>query len=298
MTHLLLASIWDPRTLNLWDAWLGWGTWGILWALTVALLLELCHHLQFGAAVDLSRRGAGNFSWPLLGETSHHSGPETRQGQGWRVETRCRRSGEQGSDFFDTVELDDDHLAFYLGEASGQGSETALYRASCQALLRFVNFTPGRPALALQEVNSVLCQRRPDGRFATLLYGVLRLSTGELSLVSAGQVDPVLQRADHVRRVLLPLQLPLGMVSSPNYQALTVQLSPGDRLLLVSDGVVRARDRNREPFSYQRLWAVSHTHRERDLAGWADSVMTAVDGYSATCAADRSVLALAYTGLA
>lgn len=295
MTNFDFAS----RTLLNWQP--TWGFLGLILALLGAVLVEIRHRMKRRGQVDLRRRGAGYFGWQRSSRLHNPSScreADSRQGDGWRAEGRSRRCVNQGgSDFFDTVELDDDHVAFYLGEASGQDNGKEIYLASCQALLRYASFTPGEPDRALQEVNSVLCQREPDGRFATLLYGVLRLSTGELSLVSAGQVDTILQRSGGaVRRLALPLNLPLGMVRQPNYKALTVKLTPGDRLLVVSDGITRARDRSREPFSHERLWTVSHTHRDQSLGQWADAVVGAVERYNPLCLDDGSVLAVAFDG--
>ncbi len=287
-----------------WELWPTYGTVGVLLAALAAGLVELRSYVLGGPDVDLRRRSAGAFGWASAsdGATSMkilELAPEedSRQGEGWAVEMRGRRRPGQNGDFFDTVRLDQDHLAFFLGDVSGSGVASSLYQASCKALLRFATFTPGKAAAALEEVNSVLCQREPDGRFASMVYGVLQLSTGEVELVSAGHTDPVLQRVDgSTRRLVMPLRLPLGMTQRPEYKAIRISLSAGDRLMLVSDGLTHARDRAREPFSHERVRVASHKGRDQDLAGWVEAVLGAVDRYSPRCTDDRTAVALTWSG--
>lgn len=294
------ANILASHPLLRWDLWSSYGVLGVVLAGLAGLAVEFRH--GFRDRVDLKRRGSAAFAWTSISTTEGSPGlvpaSESRVSEAWRVEIRSRSRAAQNNDFFDTVELDDDHLAFYLGEVSGEGVAASLYQASCKALLRFASFTPGHTAAILEEVNSVLCQREPDGRFATLIYGVLKLSTGEVDLVSAGQIDPILQRADGTtQRLVMPLRLPLSMSEQPEYKAIHLTLAPGDRLLLASDGVTLARDRGREPFSHERMRVVSHKNRQAGLGEWAEAIMRAVDSYSYRCVDDRTLLALSYEGL-
>lgn len=292
------ANALASHSLLRWDMWPSYGMLGVVLAGLVGLGIEL----RLGARdrIDQRLRGSAAFAWPARSAADPELAleSESRAADAWRVEIRSRRCSAQNSDFFDTVEIDDDHLAFYLGEVSGHGVAAALYQASCKALLRFANFPPGRAADVLEEVNSVLCQREPDGRFATLTYGVLKLSTGEVDLVSAGQTDPILQRADgSTRRLVMPLRLPLSMAAHPEYKVVRLELEPGDRLLLATDGVTHARDRGREPFSHERMRVVSHKHRQAELGKWTEAVMAAVDSYNFRCVDDRTLLAISYDGL-
>ena len=300
MTNMIgFANALASHPLLRWDLWPSYGIVGVLLAGLAGLFIELRHSGR--ARMDLRRRGSAAFAWPPAPPEDLFTGQapesESRTADGWQMELRSRRCAAQSSDFFDTVELDEDHLAFYLGEVSGHGLPAALYQASCKALLRYANFTPGQTAAVLEEVNSVLCQREPDGRFATVTYGVIKLSTGEVDLVSAGQTDPILQRVDgSTRRLVMPLRLPLSMTERPKYKAVHLSLKPGDRLLLATDGITHARDRGREPFSHERMRTVTHKHRGAALGDWADSLMQAVDGYNFRCVDDRTVLALSYQG--
>ena len=297
----LFPALFSQSANLIWHPWQGGIVAGCFMTAIAGVAIELRERLfRTTARIDLSRRGVGAFGWQNnVGPTDLQPTPEaeTRLGRGWSLEARSRQRPAQNSDFFDTVELDSDHVAFYLGEVSGGGVPAALCQATCKALLRYAAFTPGRIEQVVEEVNSVLCQRDPDGRFTTLLYGVLQISSGELTMVSAGQTDPILQRADGTsQRMLMPLRLPLGMTERPEYEAVRFRLKAGDRLLLVSDGVIQARDRSRQPLSHDRLQVVSHKHRDTTLGEWSDSILETVNRYDSRVNDDRTVLALGYLG--
>lgn len=298
----ILTNLFAQSANLIWHPWQGSVVAGCFLTALAGVSIELKDRLFRDRRIDLSHRNRGALAWQQGNAAENFEATpesESRQGRGWLLEARSRQRPSQNSDFFDTVELDSDHLAFYLGEVSGGGVAAALYQASCKALLRYAAFTPDRAASAVEEVNSVLCQREPDGRFVTLLYGVLQLSTGEVSMVSAGQIDPILQRVDGTsRRMIMPLRLPLGMTDKPDYEAVSFRLNPGDRLLLVSDGITQARDRSREPLSHERLRVVSHKYRSHTMDRWADAVLETVNRYDDRCADDRTVVALGYLGSA
>ena len=297
----LFPTLFSQSANLIWHPWQGGIVAGCFMTAITGVAIELRERLfRTTARIDLSRRGVGAFGWQnraVSGVLEPIPESESRNGQGWILEARSRQRPEQNSDFFDTVELDSDHLAFYLGEVSGGGLPASLCQASCKALLRYACFTPGKAESVMEEVNSVLCQREPDGRFTTLLYGVLRLSTGELSMVSAGQTDPIVQRADGtVQRLMMPLRLPLGMTDRPGYETVNFRLKAGDRILLVSDGVTQARDRSRQPLSHDRLQVMSHKQSEAPLGEWADSILESVNRYDERLTDDRTVVALGYLG--
>ncbi len=302
----ILTNLFAQSATLIWHPWQGGVVAGCFLTALAGVAVELKDRLFEDRRIDLSRRSRGALAWQQSGTicprgTAEDLAPtpesESRQGWGWCLEARSRQRPSRNSDFFDTVELDSDHLAFYLGEVSGGGVAAALYQASCKALLRYAAFTPDRAASAVEEVNSILCQREPDGRFVTLLYGVLQLSTGEVTMVSAGQIDPLLQRVDGTsRRMIMPLRLPLGMTDKPDYEAVSFRLNPGDRLLLVSDGITQARDRSREPLSHERLRVFIHKHRNHNLAQWADAVLETINRYDDRITDDRTLVALGYFG--
>jgi serine phosphatase RsbU (regulator of sigma subunit) len=145
-----------------------------------------------------------------------------------------------GGDSFD-YSLARDVLHLSLTDAMGHGVASALNATLCVSSLR-----NGRRAGAslldqATAANASIWQHAgatgSEG-FATGLLGRLDLRTGTLALVNAGHVFPYLCRDGHVSTVTLPVDLPLGMFPDTTYRSTDLVLEPGDRVLLVTDGML------------------------------------------------------------
>ncbi len=269
-------------------------------------LIAECWAGRTRAPVDLSMRNAGAQSW----ERARQRRELTRspncvseplswglRGPRWGMQARSLTRFERNSDFTDLVEIDSSTVAFFLGEVSGGGLPAALYQTSCSSLLRYGSCSVDA-ARTLEEVNSVLSQREQDGRFATLTYGVLDLTSGKLQLVSAGHRSPVIVRASgHAEPLNLPNGLPLGLSKTTRYRTTETQLFPGDRVLLCSSGMTDSRDDNREPFGIERLTDEINSWEDEDLGGSTDSLLQRLAEFSPRGYLDRTVLAVRYEDL-
>lgn len=109
------------------------------------------------------------------------------------------------------------------------------------------------PAGVLAELNRRFCAGDNDGRFLTMILGVLDTHTGRLCLARAGHPLPVLIR----RGVPVPVSeeggLPLGLIDPTDYEGLEMMLEPGDRLCLFSDGLLEQSGSGGELFGEKRL---------------------------------------------
>ena len=144
-----------------------------------------------------------------------------------------------GGDTFD-YSLSRDRLHLSVTDAVGHGVDSALTATLCVGSLRN---TRRHGATLLEQAattNEALSSGGgPDGeRFATALLGRLELHSGDLELVNAGHTAPYLARAGAVRLVELPADLPLGLFEGTTYRSTTLPLLPGDRLVVVTDGML------------------------------------------------------------
>ncbi len=145
-----------------------------------------------------------------------------------------------GGDSFD-YSLARDVLHLSLTDAMGHGVASALNATLCVGSLR--NARHAGASLLDQAVlaNASMWQHAGETGsegFATGLLGRLDLRTGTLALVNAGHVFPYLCRAGSVGKVPLPVDLPLGLFPDTDYRSTDLVLEPGDRLLLVTDGML------------------------------------------------------------
>ena len=145
-----------------------------------------------------------------------------------------------GGDTFD-YSLSRDELHLSVTDAVGHGVESALTATLCVGSLRNTR-RHGATLLEQAGITSAAllshgCGADGEG-FATALLGRLDLSTGELELVNAGHTAPYLARGGAVSLLQLPADLPLGLFEETTYRSTTVPLLPGDRVVIVTDGML------------------------------------------------------------
>ena len=143
-----------------------------------------------------------------------------------------------GGDTFD-YSLDREALHLSLTDAMGHGVASALIATLCVGSLRNTRrqgATLSEQAVAANQ--ALLDQAGGEPIFATGLLGRVDLQTGVLSLVNAGHNLPYLLRGDEVASVTAPPGLPLGLFADTNYAVTDLKLEPGDRLVLVTDGMI------------------------------------------------------------
>jgi hypothetical protein len=157
-----------------------------------------------------------------------------------------------GGDFFDYFDLPDGRLGFALGDVAGKGPPAALLAAMVQGIFTSHVDDGHGPAGTLERVNRVLHGRIVEGRFATVFYAVLS-PDGKLVSCNAGNNPPLVVSRDGSVRRLEVGGLPIGPFNDATYGEEITALSPGDTLILHSDGVSDATDANDETFGEERL---------------------------------------------
>ena len=175
-----------------------------------------------------------------------------------------------GGDFYDYFFIDDHRLAFAIGDVTGKGVPAALFMAVSRTLLRATAARGSSPAECLASVNDTLCAEDVGGMFVTCFYGVLDTRTGRIELCNAGHNPPYLLRGNgSVEPTPQVGGFMLGMFADATYQATTVDLAPGDSLVLYTDGVTEAVNAAEEPYDEERLeatlgrLAATGSHRDR-----------------------------------
>ena len=161
-----------------------------------------------------------------------------------------------GGDFYDYFFIDDHRLAFAIGDVTGKGVPAALFMAVSRTLLRATAARGSSPSECLASVNASLSAEDVGGMFVTCFYGVLDTRTGRIEMCNAGHNPPYILRADgSVEPTPQVGGLVLGMFADSAYQATTVDLGPGDSLVLYTDGVTEAVNAGDEPYEEERLEA-------------------------------------------
>ena len=160
-----------------------------------------------------------------------------------------------GGDFYDFIWHDPSHLGLAVGDVAGKAISAALYMARLTSELRSRAAIARTPARLLRRVNQEISQLGDDGMFATLVYCIYDLENRSLVFTNAGHCVPLLRRGDRV----FPLQAerahtpPLGVTPELEAGEARVQLHSGDMLIMVSDGILEARDSRGNDYGLSRL---------------------------------------------
>src|SRR4051812_32954539 len=171
---------------------------------------------------------------------------------GWKIASYYRPAREVGGDFYDVIPLPDGRVGFVVGDVTDKGVPAALIMSATRSLLRASAQRLIEPGLVLERLNEQMCPDMPEKMFVTCLYGVLDPSTGHLRFANAGHDVPYVATAHGIVE-LRARGMPLGLMTGMAYEEKEVTLAPGDRVLLHSDGIAEAHDRDREMFGFPRL---------------------------------------------
>jgi sigma-B regulation protein RsbU (phosphoserine phosphatase) len=135
------------------------------------------------------------------------------------------------------------------------------------------------PAILCANLNQALCETIAPGKFVTLFYGVIDTTLRQLHYENAGHCLPLLMRADG--SIVMPASYSgvLGVFSHWTYQDSTLQLEPGDCLVLLTDGVLEAANADEEEFGYRRLIDAVTKSRGSGANGMRTAIMEAVSAF-------------------
>ena len=162
---------------------------------------------------------------------------------------------EVGGDLFDFFLLDPDHIGIVIGDVSGKGVPAAIFMAVATALLRAYALQRLSPGECLQQLNESLAAKKTSWMFVTLFYGILNTRTGEFRYASGGHNPPYLfSPKEGVRQLPSELNgMVVGVMPGVSYQTASVQIAPGDAILLYTDGVTEAINQKEEFWNEEGL---------------------------------------------
>ncbi|WP_138429179.1 PP2C family protein-serine/threonine phosphatase [Fodinibius saliphilus] len=161
---------------------------------------------------------------------------------------------EVGGDFYDYFLLDDNHLAFLIGDVSGKGMPAAIYMAVSRTMLKAIATQAGDPAECLSIVNRMLIPESDLTTFVTVFYGILNVRTGVVSYCNGGHNLPLwIKKNGTVVNLENTDGLLLGKIDYVNFQSKEIQLEAGDKLLLYTDGLTEAMNEREEFYGEDRL---------------------------------------------
>jgi Stage II sporulation protein E (SpoIIE) len=211
--------------------------------LLVVLLRRLVLSLRRQREMALDVKQAQEVQQVILPET-HTLVP------GFDIESEYRPALQVGGDFFQIIpDSADSSLLIVAGDVTGKGLKAGMLVALLVGAIRTVAQFDPDPRILLDALNRRLLGR--GEAYATCL--ALRIaSDGDVMLANAGHISPYLNG----KPIAMEGSLPLGMTDTPDFSILRFALKPGDRLMLLSDGVAEATDPNGNLFGFDRVQAL------------------------------------------
>jgi serine phosphatase RsbU (regulator of sigma subunit) len=195
-------------------------------------------------------------------------------------------SREIGGDYFDFLAQGDDQIGIAIGDVSGKGMPAALLMSNLQASLHGQVLHPGSVSGVVQRVNDLLVKSTDPHMFATFFYGLLDARRASFTCTNAGHNPPILLRADGTIEELTTGGLLLGMMGEQVYQQDTVELAPGEIIVLYTDGITEAvgpaadEDDYEAMFGEDALFEVLRRNRHLPAAGIKDAILEAVSTHT------------------
>ncbi len=206
---------------------------------------------------------------------------------------------EVGGDFYDYFLIDDDHLCMLIADVSGKGVPAALFMMASKIILQSVAMLGGSPAQIMTKTNEAICSNNEAGMFVTVWVGILELSTGRLTCSNAGHEYPVFKRPGGDFELYKDKHgFVLGGMEGSRYREYEIQLEPGSKLFVYTDGVPEANNADLELFGTERM--VDALNQDRDAAPMdiLKNVRRAVDDFvmDAEQFDDLTMLCMEYRG--
>ncbi|MFI5177675.1 MAG: PP2C family protein-serine/threonine phosphatase, partial [Vicinamibacterales bacterium] len=204
---------------------------------------------------------------------------------GLGVADLCEPAREVGGDYYDFFELGPRQLGVLVADVSGKGTSAALYMAELKGLMLALSHTQRSPRRLLIDVNRLLAAHLDNRSFITMTYAVVDLDAGTLTSARAGH-PPLIVAADGRSDVIVSEGMVLGLRlpgAGERFEEMLEEhvrpIAPGDAIVLYTDGITEAMDRDGELFGDEALARVLASHCRLDAAGIRERVVREVKAF-------------------
>ena len=174
--------------------------------------------------------------------------------EGYDFHAYYRAAERVGGDYYDYIQLDDDHVAVIVADVVGHGIAAALLMAKLSGEARFAMASNLDPIQAFENINKSLNGLNLD-KFVTAIMGLFNTKTHQVTFVNAGHMGPILKRAsgEVCSLEIEGAGLPLGILEDTTYGSSTYEIKSGDVFLMYTDGVNESMNTSGEVLGTKRL---------------------------------------------
>jgi len=199
---------------------------------------------------------------------------------GYDISAAWRPAGAVSGDYLDVLRLDADHLALCVADVIGKGVPAALLMSNVQAAVHALAGEMLPTGDLCGRINRIVAANLGTGKFITFFYGVLDGPQRCFCYTNAGHCEPILVRPNGECERVNHGGVVLGVFPEWSYQQQQINLAPGDRLVLFTDGITEIANAEDEEFGEERLMELLRTHRALDAEAMQQRVMAAIAEFS------------------
>jgi len=215
---------------------------------------------------------------------------EIPQVTGYEIATSWQSARTVSGDYFDVLALGQDRLGLCIADVAGKGIPAALLMCNLQAAVRGLSSPSVTPDLLCNSLNSLVWKNTHTDRFITLFYAQLDGPARRLRYANAGHNAPIVVRAGGSHERLQEGGGVLGVFEEQSFGLGTVDLAPGDRLVLFTDGVTEASNREGEEFGEKGLLSLLEEHRKLSANAIQEKIAAAISEFSGGHLTDDATL--------
>ena len=184
-------------------------------------------------------------------------------------------------DFYDYFWLDKKRFGFFIGDVAATGFTSAMYMAMGRTLLKADAQRGLTPEACMKALNTYLSLEYHGDFYITAFYGILDVETGTLSYCNAGHNPPYLLSAgNEAREIAWDGSIAIGIDTSANYTVHTVELNPGDALVMITDGVYKVVNPNGRLYTEDSLIRSLKNSSSLDPARLISSLMRDISDFA------------------
>jgi sigma-B regulation protein RsbU (phosphoserine phosphatase) len=199
---------------------------------------------------------------------------------GWfRAAGSSQPSTQVGGDYFDVKQITPGMWAAVVADVSGKGVSSALLAGLLQGVFLMAASSPHDLEGMLSLLNRFLLDRTRGEKYATVFYCTLD-STGLLRYANAGHCAPFLVSTDSRLRKLHTSGMPVGMIDDATVEVMEVQLAPGDKVVIYSDGLTETENSEGEFFGTEGLRACARDHFRDSAPELHAALLAALERFS------------------
>jgi len=209
---------------------------------------------------------------------------------GFSIAGAWQPSKTVGGDYYDAFKLSETKLALVIADVSGKGIPAALLMSNVQATAKAFATLGSSPQDLCSKVNRAICSSITPGKFITFFYAVLDSNGRRLSYTNAGHNPPIIVSQDQGCKKLETGGTVLGLFAEGAYDQASIDLLPGDRLVMFTDGITEATDSNGEEFGEQRLIELVRKYTAASASELRDAIMQDVTQFCQGDFADDATL--------